>query len=303
MLWLALHNLARAGEYVLSNGNTLRGEAASMNEDGLVVRLAIGGFSERVAWGLLTQETLKELAKNPQAKDFVEPFIEIPASERIKRKEITIKPVTRIERPEKPKGVIAAFTAGSGLLLLLVLYAANLYAAFEVAAFRMRPAALVCGVAAVFPVIGPILFALIPAGHAAPAPAHEAAEEAAGQDSSPLANAPAAMAGHGLAIAGGGGKPAAPTGPDTTLYTRGDSTFNRRFFETKYVGFFRVVPSEAEKDYILSIKTAKNEFAARRISRISSNELHLQLLKGATEVAVTFTDILQCQVRHKDARA
>src|SRR6185312_4150606 len=65
-------------EFKLLNGDVITGEPAALTEDGLVVRLDIGGFSPRVGWGKLTQETLKQLMENPQAKPFVEPFIEIP---------------------------------------------------------------------------------------------------------------------------------------------------------------------------------------------------------------------------------
>src|SRR4051812_35662404 len=65
-------------EFKLLNGDILTGEPAALTEDGLVVRLDVGGFSPRVGWGKLSQETLKQLAENPQAKPFVEPFIEVP---------------------------------------------------------------------------------------------------------------------------------------------------------------------------------------------------------------------------------
>ena len=37
-------------EFRLANGNTLRGELASADEDGLVVKLDVGGFSKREPW-------------------------------------------------------------------------------------------------------------------------------------------------------------------------------------------------------------------------------------------------------------
>src|ERR1051325_6942633 len=45
-------------EFRLNNGDVLRGEAVSFNDDGLVVRLDIGGHSPRISWSKLTQETL-----------------------------------------------------------------------------------------------------------------------------------------------------------------------------------------------------------------------------------------------------
>ena len=69
---------------------------------------------------------------------------------------------------------------------MLLLYAANIYAGYEISIFRARPAALVCGVSAVLPFIGPIIFLSLPT-QMAPAeetwePAPEAAAEAAAAD-------------------------------------------------------------------------------------------------------------------------
>ena len=89
--------------------------------------------------------------------------------------------------------------------------------------------------------------------------------------------------------------------PET--FKRGDYTFNRRFVETKFSGFFRVVPAEAEKDLVLVVRTNKAEFVGKRVSRVSSTDLHLQLLRGAVEQAVPYADITDFQIRHKDAKS
>lgn len=107
----------------------------------------------------------------------------------------------------------------------------------------------------------------------------------------------------GLSIAANE-KPAAAATTHSAVYTRGDNTFNRRFFETKFPGFFRVVPSEADKDLILVVKTGRGEYVAKRITRISSNEMHILPLKtGTAEVLVPFGEVIQVQVRHKDAKS
>jgi hypothetical protein len=84
------------------------------------------------------------------------------------------------------------------------------------------------------------------------------------------------------------------------VFKRTEVTMDRRFFETKFAGFFRMVPENP--DMVLAVRTAKQEYVARRISRISSNEVHLQLLRGNTEVGVPFGEISEVQVRHKDAK-
>ncbi|MCX8108864.1 MAG: hypothetical protein N3G20_08675, partial [Verrucomicrobiae bacterium] len=81
-------------------------------------------------------------------------------------------------------------------------------------------------------------------------------------------------------------------------------TFNRRFIETQFSGFFRVVPSEAEKDLVLVVRTPKKEYVGKRITRISSSEFFLQLYEaGGKEVNIGFDEVAQIIVRHKDAKA
>jgi hypothetical protein len=53
---------------------------------------------------------------------------------------------------------------------------------------------------------------------------------------------------------------------------------------------------------VLVFKCVKNEYIGKRISRISSNELHLQLLNSTTEVGISFNDVTTVIVRHKDAK-
>jgi hypothetical protein len=97
-------------------------------------------------------------------------------------------------------------------------------------------------------------------------------------------------------------EPAQPSFPPPTVYTRGQFTFNRRFFETKMPGFFRVVPNDAEKDLVLYVKSTRGEFVGKRIPRITQTELYLQVFKGdaTADEMIPFTEIHEVQVRHKD---
>lgn len=313
--------LAGAADFTLTDGTLIQGEAASFNDEGLVIRLKIGGFSDRIPWIRFTQETLKELAKDPKNAQFVEPFIELTADDLAKiraekEKEIVLKPVPRVERPQGKGSLFAAVTMPLGLAVAVVLFVANLYAAYEIALFRNRPAALVCGVSAVMPLIGPILFLSLPtvpeetvlpeivplAGTGAAAPPAEAPASATSKLKSKLTGIFGRKPGTGLSLATTEKAAAASTPFQTKTYAKGEYTFNRRFFETQFPGFFRVVPSESEKDLVLAIKAGRNEYVGRRITRISMNEMHLQLLSGG-EVPVAFTDVAQVQVRHKDTKA
>src|SRR6059036_2699336 len=120
-----LRGIACADEFKQANGNILRGELASADEDGLVVKLDVGGFSKREAWINFSQETLKELAKDPKVASLVEPFIELEPEaikEKERQKEIVVKDVpTRMERPEPRPGLFAAFMSPLGLTILAVL--------------------------------------------------------------------------------------------------------------------------------------------------------------------------------------
>jgi hypothetical protein len=296
-----------AGQYELTNGDIVRGEPVSFNDDGMIVRLDIGGYSPLISWSKLTQDSLKDLVTNPKAANFVEPFIDTPPVQKDKekkKKDIVLKPVPRVPVVEKPS-FFASLGTPAGLGIFGLLYLANVYAAFEVARFRHRPPALVCGVSLLFPFVGPGLFLALPGepepeieggGVAEPAAATLAAGKAT---TGPMSKAPVAS---GLSIshqekAGGG---AAAAGPGPQSYKRGEFTFNRRFFETKFPGFFRVIPNADGE--VLVVRTAKVEHVAKRISRITSNEMHLQLLRG-TEIAVPFAEMTEVQVRHQEAKA
>jgi len=307
-----------AANFRLTDSTVLRGEAASFDDNGLVVQLEVGGFSPRISWNKFTQETLKELAKNPNAAKFVEPFISIPPEEQVKettKKEIIIKPGPRVDPPQKA-GLIAFITTPAGLAFLAVLFLANIYAAYETARYRNRPVAVVCGLSVILPVVAPILFLSMPtveeyAGEAEGEGALEGAPATAG---GPPPLPPGARAGGtttaavkakppgGLTVAQNEGSGTSTPVAGPALYKRGEFTFNRRFFETKFPGFFRVVPSETEKDMVIVIRTARGEYVAKRISRISMNEMHVQVLRGGTEAGVPFSEIVEVQVRHKDAK-
>ncbi|MHB8520927.1 MAG: hypothetical protein ACYDH9_09220 [Limisphaerales bacterium] len=314
-----LSGLARADEFKLTNDDVLKGAPVSFTEDGMVVRLDIGGFSERVAWIRFTQEALKRIAEDPKAKPFVEPFIEVPVEEKAKKearkKEIIVRPVTRVELPTGNVGLLGDIRTPVGFAIVLLLLAANVYGGFEIAQYRHQPVALVCGLSALLPVVAPILFLSLPgramSSEGGEAPAQPGPEGAGTGPEGASATSRLKKKITGAAPPPGGGltlaaseKPAASqTGAEPKMFRRGDYTFNRRFFETQFPGFFRIVPSEAEKNLVLVIKGGRGEFVGRRISRVGGNELHLQLLNSTSEVMITFGEISEVVVRNKDAKA
>jgi len=90
--------------------------------------------------------------------------------------------------------------------------------------------------------------------------------------------------------------------PAPVVYQRGDFSFNRRFFETKLAGFFRVVLSDADKDMVIFIKASRGEFVGKRITRVTPTELYLEIFKenATADEMIPFMEILEVQVRHKD---
>jgi hypothetical protein len=55
---------------------------------------------------------------------------------------------------------------------------------------------------------------------------------------------------------------------------------------------------------VLFIKTARGNFTATRISRIASNDMHIEERKGEAthEVAIPFGEIQEIHLKHKDAQ-
>jgi len=305
-----------AESYKLSTGETLNGEVlpTTANEQGVQIKVGEGDY-QRVPWTSFSQEDLRTLLKNQRMEPFVEPFIEISQEEKIKKTEVNIKEPPRLERPAR-QSLLGAFTSSTlGILVLLVLYAATVYAGYEVALFRAQPTALVCGLSAIplLGVLAPIVFLSLPTrigktaaevreqAAAALSAAEPIPQPATSDEVNPMQGQVAHPAGLKLAqTEAGHDKPAIP---ETVTYQRGQFTFNRRFIETKFPGFFGVVRREADRDMVLNIKTSRGEYVGQRISRIAANDLHLEIEKGGTreEVLIPFQEIQQIRLKHKDA--
>ena len=317
-LWLfGLLTAANAdtGTYQLTDGTSITGDVISFNDDGIIFRTGDDKYTDRVLWTKFSQDALKLLAKNKKLKDYAEPFIETPPPPRPDL-QVRVRPVSRLDLPAKQWVVGALGSSFVGILILLLIYAANIYAAFEIAIFRAQPIGLVTGIAAVLPIIGPIIFLSMPTkveGAAqemqpgAAAPPHPAVGQG---HAAPPAGSAAAYSAPAEAPATPETAQGAPSGwhaavslPETQVFQRGQFTFNRRFFETKFSGFFGLARHGADKDMVLVIKTPRAQHIAERISRISANEAHFEVMNGAArqEIAVPFGEIQEVQLKHKDA--
>ncbi|MGC3959784.1 MAG: hypothetical protein QM813_18230 [Verrucomicrobiota bacterium] len=279
------------------------------------IQLRVDSGYTNLDWSKISQDSLKELqtlaasSRDQKLAEYVAPYIEVPEEEIIKKTQVEIKPAPRLERPEKGSLIGAMFKSSVGLVCLLLLYAANIYAAYEIAVIRAYPPAMVCGIAAVAPIVGPIVFLCFKTR----LPSHAGEEEE--ELDAPAAAAGAALpsASHGEAAApaehGATASPtaashaAAPALPQTQVYKRGQFTFNRRFIETKFSAFFTAVRRGDDKDMVLVVKSVRGEFVATRISRIAGNDMHLEVHKGGAsqEVQMPFLEIQEIQLKHKDA--
>jgi len=317
---LLLVGTAHAETFTLANGQTITGELLNGSENDTGVQIKVGeGKYERVSWANFSQEDLKKFAKVQKLEPLVEPFIEITQEEKIKKTEVNIKQPPRLERPAPRSLIGALFSSGLGMFIVLLLYAANIYAGYEVSIFRARPAALVCSVSAALPLIGPIIFLCLrtelPPPEQTWAPPPEAAAQGAAAEAVNPMQAAGAEHPTGLKLADSApasdakaAQPEAgeqkPAIPQTVTYQRGQYTFNRRFIETKFANFFGVVRRDADKDMVLVIKSSRGEYFGQRISRIAANDLHLQVQRGhaSEEVMIPFVEIKEIRLQHKDAK-
>ncbi len=321
LAFLIFAGWVRADTYQLSTGETLNGEVlpTSANDAGVQVKVGEGDY-KKVPWDAFSQEDLRKFRDNPKLANFVEPFIVITAEERAKKTEIpNLKQPTRLPHPPAQSLFGALFSSALGLFLLLVVYAATIYAGYEVAIFRAQPVPLVAGLSAI-PVLGvlaPIIFLAMPTKTRPIEQTWETQPETRPQSSETvnpmqgevtqhpagLRLADTAAPAPGPATPGAPAAEAKPTLPPTQTFPRGQFTFNRRFIETKFGGFFGVVRHGADKDMVLLVKAARGQYVCNRITRIAANDFHVEVVHGhaSEEIMIPFQEIKEIQLKHKDA--
>jgi len=300
-VWLA--PMLRAETYQLLDGTSVTGEVVlPARPEGVNIRTSPGTY-QFVGWTNFTQAALQELVKNEKIAPFAEPYVEITEEDRLKKTEIGEKIIPpRLERPPNGSLLGALFGSSVGLCTLLLIYAANVYAGYEIAVVRAYPPVMVCTISAVVPIIGPVVFLCLPTRMETPAEAaaEESVQEPAGLEHGSMADVPTGMVSSTLHIA----HPEAEAArPETQVFKRGQFTFNRRFIETKFSGFFGLVRRDAEKDLVFLLKSLRGEFVVNRITRIAANDMHVEIRKGAatSEVQLPFVEIQEIQLKHKDA--
>ena len=281
-LWLGAAAWACGEESLtLTDGGTVAGKITKSDDNGLTLRLPGEVYAAtNVAWSRFSQASLKQLSIYPRIKLFVEPFIEPDPSQLPPKPEVQIKEVTRLAQPANPSILGGIRQSGVGRFILLVLFGANLFAAYEISIVRRKPRLLVMGLSAVLPVIGPIIFLSLPL-KAEELSSEDAAE--AGADGT----TPASPAVEEIHIVEASWrqdeKPA-----EAQVFSRGRFTFNKRFVETKFAGFIGVPKGDALK-YTMTLKTLQAEFAVERIAQVGQGDAIFETPQG--QLTVAFTDI------------
>lgn len=307
----------------MNDGTTVSGDVVSYTDNGLILRQEGDKYTDRMPWLKFSQDSLKQLAQNPKITPFVEPFIDPPPAAAFQKKNINISEPTRPDYEASQSLFGALFGSPVILLALVLIYGGNLFSAYEVAIFRRRPIGAVIGTSAVLPVIGPVIFLSMPP---VPTEAEIQAEEAAGAPAEPppephhfavphtggaapaAGSAPTAGATDApqedIHIVAGGfsGEPPPPSVEfKTETFQRGQFMFNRRFFETKFPGFFGIIRAEPDRGKVLMVKIPSSFLTVERIARIGANEIYFEVVQGGQrqEIMVPFADIQQIQLKSR----
>jgi len=289
-LWLGCTLLASAETLELSDGSSLTGYIVKTDDNGLLLRAA-GDAYTNVPWSKFSQAALKQLSALPKIKPLVEPFIEPDESQRPPKPEIKVNAITRLQRPEQPSLLGGLFGTGLGLFVLFVLYAANLYAAYEIATVRDRQLGQVMGLSAVFPVIGPIVFLALPVKVENP-PEEEPVDTAVAEE------APTAAAEEITIVEASWRQIETQSAPQ--VFARGKFTFNKRFIETKFSGFIGEPKGDALK-FTMEAKTTGAQFTVERIAQVTANEVIFDTTQHG-QVVVPLTDIQEIILTPKTAK-
>ena len=301
------------GEISLTNGDIIEGTVADVDQNGIVVRRDIGGFAQRANWMQLTQQSLKKIRRLGQvdpnryrgAAAYAEPFIEPDESEM--ERNLLPGPVKGLAQPTLPSSVeasskVAAFGSVGGLGLLVAIAIGSMIAGLGVAAFRESNAILAAGVSLFLPLIGPILFLVKPkVEYEDEYDEDEEYEEIEAPEGATMSDT------GGGAVAGMmpeakkmsfAQTSAKKSGLKPQTWARGDTRFDRSFFQNNFPNFFKTVLGEAERGFALAIKTGKREYIGQRIKRISGTDIHMELLNGK-EQKISFSEIGTIDLRPK----
>jgi hypothetical protein len=274
----------------LTDGATLSGEIIKVDDNGLMLRLAGETYATtNVVWSRLSQDTLKRLVENPKIRPLAEVFIEPDESQRPAKAEVKVNTdITRLARPENPSLSGGLFGSLLGKVILLLVYLASLYAAYEVSIIRARPALQVVGLSAVLPILGPIIFLIMPV-RIEKTPEPEAGTAAAGEVGQAAAE---------IQIVEASWKQPEEKKIEPQVFSRGKFTFNKRFVETKFANYVGAPKGDALK-FAMEVKTSTANFAVEHIAQVAMTDVIFETPNG--QVSMPLTDIQEIKLTPKSA--
>lgn len=279
----------------MTDGSSFAGDIVKFDDNGILLRA--GDTYTNLAWGRFSQESLKQLSSNPKIAALVDVFILPDETQRPAKPEIKINPVKRLERPKNPSVFGGLFGSSIGWFLLLLVYAANLYAAYEVSIIRARPALQVVGLSAVLPIAGPIIFLVM--SMQAEKPAEEApAEQHAPPAGTVGASAPVAAVEDEVRVSEASWKTDEKK-VEPQIFARGKFTFNKRFIETKFAGYLGTPKGDALK-FSMELKSPKGVFLVERITMVTATEVIFEVA-GNGSATVPFAEIQEIKLTPKTA--
>lgn len=286
---------ARAETVTLTDGASLTGDVVHTDDNGLMLHTPADTYTN-VAWGQLSQDSLKQLSQNAKIAPFVEPFIAPAAPAQSATADIQINPVSRMAHPAHPSILIGMFTSSVGLFVLFMIYLASLYAAYEISIVKARPPAQVIGVAAVLPVIGPIIFLWLPMQAEASAEELQPAE---------VVTAPGGAVQNPqeeviVVEASWKSEQKEEKAPEPQIFPRGKFTFNKRFMETKFAGYAGGEPKGDALNFTMEVKTTKEQFTVEHIKQISATDVLFETVQRG-QITVLLADIQEVKLNPKTA--
>jgi hypothetical protein len=282
--------------YTLADGSSVSGDIVKFDDHDAMIHTTADAYTN-IDWPKFSQDSLKQLSANPKYRAYAAPFLDAVAPS---KPSVAVNEPTRMTSPGQlhPSIIGGMFGSSLGLFILLVIYTANLYAAFEVAVVRGRPPALVIGVSAVLPIAGPIIFLSQPVKsepQEEPAPG----EPMPGEPVPPAPGTPPAPGQEDLQIVSASWQGSQEEKkPQPQVFSRGKFTLNKRFIETKFAGFVGEPKGEA-KTYSMSVKTLKETITVECIKQVGQTEAIVETPHG--QLTVAFGDIQEIILTPKPA--
>lgn len=332
-----------SGTFSLTNGTKIVGTIFRVRDRGITFRKDTGSLSKTIKFGEFTKADLKKLVEaSEDVRQYAAGLLQmepgsggggsaIPVKPPPSRKTLEPPSYTEVEdRPELPEPISifgAYFGTKPGMLMLLLIWAGNLWAAHFIGIYRKWPKFMVPGIAAVAPIVGPaVILGMKPKKSekketVMDKDADEKPAKKKGAVAKPVAKAkvvtakPGAGAAAGRAGAGAAkakqpaqqAPMAAPKQPgagpkklEEASYAKGAVNINKRFIETKFAPFFKLVPDEPYRSGWMCFITPRGEFWAKRIPKITQTDLTIQCPQeggGTLDQVLQIAEVTEIHIR------